>query len=165
MKLPRRLLAVVPFLRRREADPAAQLAKHVARPRTRTLAQMRWRQAYECGHPVIDGQHRQLFDIGDRLIDAVQRAHARERIESLLAELVEHIEEHFRTEEAVLARTGYPLSDEHLSIHDGLLQQAASLSGRYHERTVEAEELVSFVANDVVAAHIIQEDLKFALQG
>jgi hypothetical protein len=78
-----------------------------------SLIQLRWRKSFECGHPQIDAQHRGLFDIGDNLSNAAVKNKARDHIEFLLDELTEHIQEHFITEEAVMARTRFPLSAQH----------------------------------------------------
>jgi hemerythrin-like metal-binding protein len=149
---------------RTHRSAAALLARSVAKPKTDALRQMRWREAYDSGHPVIDTQHKKLFEIGDRLIHAVQRTHTRAKVEAILDELVEHIEEHFKTEEAVLAGSGHPITKEHLDSHVEMLEHAKSLRDRYRSRHVHMQELVSFIANDVVAEHIIKEDLKFSLQ-
>ena len=128
------------------------------------LVQIRWRSSFDCGHPVIDEQHRELFTIGNRLINAVLSRKPKVDIESLLRELVEHIRHHFATEEAVLARTRYPLTEEHQAIHRLLLTRARELEDQYHVGLVAVSDLVEFIAYDVISAHIVAEDLKFALK-
>jgi hemerythrin-like metal-binding protein len=128
------------------------------------LMNVRWRSSFECGHPVIDQQHRQLVNIGNELVAAVQARKAPREIELLLQELVEHIENHFATEEQILARTRYPLSGEHKKLHGQLLVQAAEIRDRYRAGHVALSEAVEFVFHEVVAVHILKEDLKFALQ-
>ena len=131
-------------------------------PRT-NLMMMRWHSSFECGHPVIDMQHQELFNISNVLINSVMERQPKVGTEYLLHELVEHIKDHFSSEEEVLIRTGYPLLEEHRAIHRGLLERALALEGRYREGLLPVSDLVGFVAYDVIAAHIIQEDMKFAL--
>lgn len=128
------------------------------------LMLIRWRQSYECGHPVIDTQHRELFDMGNELINAVLDGKPKAGIEYLLHELVEHVRDHFTSEEAVLRRTRYPHIEEHQALHRGLLQHAKDLEERCRKGVLPMSELVGFVAYDVIAAHIIHDDLKFALR-
>ena len=128
------------------------------------LVMIRWRSAFECGHPVIDRQHRELFNIGNELINSVLGRRPKHDIELLLRELVEHIKEHFATEEDVLSRTRYPLSDEHRNIHGNLLERARDLEERYRTGQLAVSDLVGFISYDVISAHIVNEDLKFALQ-
>lgn len=133
-------------------------------PATQMLMQLTWRESYECGHPVIDQQHKRLFHIGDKLINAVLKHKDREVVEDLLDELNEHIRHHFETEEAVMARTRFPLSDEHKDQHQALLDRAHELRQRYRNNEIEVGDLVGFIAYDVVTQHIVHEDRKFALK-
>jgi len=128
------------------------------------LMMMRWHSSFECGHPVIDMQHRELFNISNVLINSVMERKPKVGTEYLLHELVEHIKDHFSTEEEVLIRTRYPLLDEHRAIHRGLLERALELEERYRQGLLPVSDLVGFIAYDVIATHIIQEDMKFALQ-
>lgn len=123
---------------------------------------IRWSKALESGHPLIDRQHRQLFDIGNQVVAAVRTHEPRFIVEALLQGLIERIEEHFTTEEAVLARSGHPLSLEHQRAHDALLIRAGELLERYRENLVQAGELVGFINYDVILSHIVKEDTKFA---
>ncbi len=146
------------------SQPMTQLHADDGESSTQALMQIAWRKSFECGHPVIDGQHRALFQIGGRLINAVLKNQTRNHIESLLDELTTHIQEHFSTEEAVLARTRYPLTDEHKIHHTVLLKRAQTLRDRYRSGLLDLSELVGFIAYDVITEHIVKEDLKFALK-
>ena len=127
------------------------------------LMMMRWDSSFECGHPVIDMQHQELFNISNVLINSVMERKPKVGTEYLLHKLVEHIKDHFSSEEEVLDRTGYPLLEEHRAIHSGLLGRALELEGRYREGLLPESDLVGFIAYDVIAAHIVQEDMKFRL--
>lgn len=129
-----------------------------------SLMRLRWSSSFKSGHPVIDQQHSELFDIGNELITAVQGRKPKADIELLLHKLVEHIREHFATEEEVLARTRFPLSAQHMEIHRELLERAQDLKDWYRAGQLAVGDLVGFIAHDVIADHIIKEDLKFALR-
>jgi hemerythrin-like metal-binding protein len=127
------------------------------------LMMIRWDSSFECGHPVIDMQHRELFNISNVLINSVMERKPKLGIEYLLHKLVEHIKDHFSSEEEVLVRTRYPLVEEHRAIHRGLLERAVELEDRYRAGLLPTSDLVGFVAYDVIAAHVIQDDMKFRL--
>jgi hemerythrin-like metal-binding protein len=132
-------------------------------PRTQLML-MRWSSSFECGHPVIDMQHRELFNVSNEVINSVLDRRPKIGIEYLLHELVEHIKDHFVTEEEVLERTHYPALEDHRNIHQLLLGRATELEQRYREGLLPVSDLVGFIAYDVISTHIIQEDLKFALR-
>lgn len=127
--------------------------------KTRFL-QLSWRSAFASGHPVIDAQHRRLFGISNQLVNAVVGKHAKDEIEALLEELIDHVGEHFVTEEALLAKTAHPVSERHKEIHQALLTKARELRDRYCEGCVEGSDLIGFIVYDVVNEHITKEDLK-----
>lgn len=127
------------------------------------LVQILWKKAFECGHSLIDAQHRRLFGLGNELIAAVSTNSPAADIELLLDELIEHITEHFCTEEAVLAKTRHPISKEHQEIHRLLLVKATDLRNRLHNGLTVTSELVGFIVYDVITDHITKEDLKFAV--
>jgi hemerythrin-like metal-binding protein len=143
----------------RAAEPDGKLA---GKAPDSALVRLSWQPSFECGHAVIDAQHRRLFGIGNELINSVLTGKSEFDVEILLEELIDHITDHFCTEEAVLAKTRHPLSKEHQEIHRSLLTKATSLRDRYHAGEVIVRDLVGFIAYDVVTEHIIKEDLKFA---
>lgn len=126
------------------------------------LVRISWRSAYECGHPVIDEQHRQLFDLSNELINAVLEWKPKSHVEAMFNQLVDHITDHFCTEESILARSRNALTAEHQQIHRALLAKAVSLRDRYRQDDIEVGELVGFLVYDVVTQHIIRDDSKFA---
>jgi hemerythrin-like metal-binding protein len=126
------------------------------------LVQIFWQPSFECGHSVIDAQHRRLFGLGNELIKAVSTNKLLGDVEWLLDELVDHITDHFCTEEAVLAKTKHPMSREHQKIHRSLLSRATDLRDRYHSGRMLTIDLVGFIVYDVITGHITKEDLKFS---
>lgn len=162
--------ALVLLLRQRSRHALAQSVKRAAEPCTleddgeasAPLFQVSWRKAFECGHPVIDAQHRHLFVLCNEVINAVLSRQSDVDIEWLIEELIDHISDHFCTEEALLAKTRHPLSSEHQDVHRALLTKAKDLHRRFRDHQVLAAELVGFIACDIITDHITKDDLKFA---
>ena len=128
------------------------------------LVRIAWRSSFNVGHAVIDMQHRQLFELGNEIINAVLSRRSHGEIELLMQELVADIENHFDSEERIMAEHDAPLSEPHKEIHRTLLQKVKSYQDRFHRMELSVGELVGFIAYDVVSQHIIKEDLKFKPQ-
>ena len=69
---------------------------------------LHWLEAYECGDPTIDAEHRELFDLGNKLIAAAIEQYAepgmwQAALDAMLARLVQH----FQSEEELMAGCGY----------------------------------------------------------
>ncbi|MDD5366379.1 MAG: hypothetical protein PHR30_13655 [Gallionellaceae bacterium] len=121
------------------------------------LVSLVWRKEYESGHPFIDAQHRGLFESGNALLNSILEKQAKLDVELMLDELIEQVEKHFRDEEAMLARVQRPVDQEHEEYHRQLLVRARSLSESFHQDEMAVGELFEFIANDVVAQHIVME--------
>lgn len=128
------------------------------------LVEMVWRPAFEVGHEVIDRQHRRLFAIGNELINAIILRKSKDDIELTLDDLVNDIAEHFRSEEEILQALGRGVPELHLLSHQRLLAEIRALREKFHRGELQVGELVGFVAYDVIAQHIIKEDLDLPAQ-
>jgi hemerythrin-like metal-binding protein len=154
--------AAVWFMRKkhRESDrDVPRLANERSTPTsTRGFVELVWRRGYECGHPIIDAQHRGLFASGNELFDAILTNLPKREVERLLDELACDVEHHFQTEESILAVSDRGFAEAHKNVHRQLLEKANTLCTQYREGKVAAGELISFVVYDVVAQHIAKED-------
>lgn len=127
------------------------------------LVELNWNNSFDCGHPVIDAQHRRLFGLCNLVIDMMVRNVSASEIQQALAEIVDHVEDHFCTEERILARTKHPLSAEHKVHHSALLEKVRILMGQYSMHAAGEKDVVRFIAYDVIVGHILKEDLKWAV--
>jgi hemerythrin-like metal-binding protein len=121
-----------------------------------------WQEAYECGEPAIDGEHRELFRLANELIDAFlaggeEFAGVVRAYDSLLA----HIAAHFANEEALLAQRGYAGLDAHRRAHAGLLGRARDLRSTVASGGAGLGGMIEFLAGDVVARHLFKTDRDF----
>ena len=127
---------------------------------SRSALQLEWHEAYECGDPTIDGEHRELFALANQLIAAVMQgdpAPFRSALDALLA----HTQLHFANEEAILAAHSYADLEQHKRAHAGLLRRAAFLMERVDEGQATLGAIVEYLAQDVVARHLMVVDRAF----
>lgn len=78
---------------------------------------IRWTQDWSVGEPVIDDQHRELVDRVNALLEAVGQNRSRAEIANTMVFLEVYILRHFRDEERLMERTGYPLIEAHRLVH------------------------------------------------
>ncbi len=120
-----------------------------------------WHAAYECGHPVIDEQHRALFDDANQLLTAVLLEEGAGQISARIDALINDVVKHFQDEEVIFTAAGFPHADEHAKIHRKLVEQAAEVANRFHAGALDIGELFQFLAHDVVARHMLGADREF----
>jgi len=119
-----------------------------------------WLEAYECGDEVIDREHRELFEIANRVIAASLNG-TLAALMPVLDELIAHVAQHFRDEEALLEQRGYVKLEAHARAHAGLLARAAELRRAAAAGEASFGAVVEFLAGEVVARHLFTADRDF----
>jgi diguanylate cyclase (GGDEF)-like protein/hemerythrin-like metal-binding protein len=121
-----------------------------------------WQEAYECGEPTIDRQHRELFELSNVLLEASSKSQSSpQELNEALENVLAHIAQHFADEEVLLARYGYKGLDAHRRAHARLLARAGQLKASVAAGKATLGSLVDFLANTVVAEHLFKQDRKF----
>ena len=126
------------------------------------LVRLVWREAYESGQPQIDEEHRRLFDLANEAFDASFGSNASaEALPDALDRLLAHIAHHFEHEEQILAERGYARLAPHKMAHAALIARALELRAAVDRGQGSLGALVEFLANKVVAQHLIMADSDF----
>lgn len=120
---------------------------------------LEWSEAYECGNATIDAQHRDLFCRANALIDGMMAGGtgALPQLDALLAS----VGQHFADEEAILACLNYRDFTAHKRAHDALLKRAGWLRDRAAMGEASLGAVVEFVAQDMIARHLMTADRAF----
>lgn len=120
-----------------------------------------WHASYECGQPLIDQQHRALFESANSLISAMVDNWPISEIREVLALLLDEAVEHFSTEEALLREAGYVDAEAHRQIHNLLMARAQEVKERFLSGEDVIGEAFHFLVYEVIAQHMLTEDRKF----
>ncbi|HTH15296.1 MAG TPA: bacteriohemerythrin [Magnetospirillum sp.] len=104
-----------------------------------TVNRIEWTDEYKLGIPVIDREHRELLDVCNEFLDAVQHGEPIPRLAAILDRMLLLTRAHFVGEERMLDRHGYPGLAAHKAEHDHLLVQAEALKARYLDVSQEEE--------------------------
>jgi hemerythrin len=121
-----------------------------------------WSERFVTGHPYIDRQHRALIRQINELHDAVKEGRGTVQIGSVLGFLKSYTIQHFRDEELLMQRIGFPGYEDHKAAHESLLRRAAAWSAGSDP---ESDRLTSDVARTLsewLGRHILEEDMAWA---
>lgn len=141
------------------ADPARPEAGDV--PDGGSFIRLVWHASHECGNEIIDHEHRRLFALSNKLLASLVSGNPGACNLAAFTDLLDEVTRHFHDEEVILAAAGYPALEEHRRIHADLVAHTVRLSARQKEGALSIGELFNFLANDVIAQHMFQEDRKF----
>jgi hemerythrin len=155
------------------ADHWMYAAKQARRDRTRPVSDaaardpaerrpdILWHETYACGEPMIDAQHRELFDLANVIlgpeIETLEPAKLAEVVELLLTRVAEH----FQYEQAVLEASRYDECGLHRMEHDHLLIRARQVSEAVVSGQQSLGELRAFLVNSVILGHMLKDDRRF----
>lgn len=84
-----------------------------------------WDDEFVSGDDDIDRQHKDLFELTNRLVAGRDGGLSASQVRAVLAELKEHAVAHFRVEERLLEQHGYPDVQRHAESHDEFRQTVA----------------------------------------
>jgi diguanylate cyclase (GGDEF)-like protein/hemerythrin-like metal-binding protein len=120
-----------------------------------------WQGAYESGHEEIDRDHQALFDRANALLAAMLSGRPLDETSEIVDAFIREVALHFQNEEAIFTTAGYPEAAAHAEIHRELCAEAVGLTDRFRYGLLGASELFQFLAQDIVAKHILGADREF----
>jgi len=126
------------------------------------MSAIAWSGRYSVGVAAIDDQHRQLFEIMNKLDEAIEKNRGERVLTQVLREMVGYTQEHFAFEEKLLAEAGFPGLEAHQARHRRLIQEVERFD---YELNVEgrriSREVRDFLQHWLVN-HIAEEDQAYA---
>jgi hemerythrin-like metal-binding protein len=125
------------------------------------LLQLAWHPSFESGHPVIDEQHRALFQATSALLRAILGGRPMDEVSALLDSLTTSFIQHFHDEEAIFLDAGFPDAAEHMAAHRALMDRAGVLIDGFHSGQMSVAALFQFLAEDLIRQHILEADSRF----
>jgi hemerythrin len=114
---------------------------------------LEWKEAYALGHPEIDAQHKELFD----LISQVAAVQTPDQLKPVLMQLYKHTREHFELEEGLMRQAGFPGLTAHAGYHNALLTRLNTISQDVGKGLVDQAAL-STLMNDWALRHTQFDD-------
>lgn len=123
-----------------------------------------WNDAFKVGHPMIDSQHKRLFEIADELYNLVIAPQEKKDADTelVLQDCAKYVNFHFSCEEKLMHDTKYEEMEKHLNQHKAFTTYVASLMSDFSRGSkIDLEELYNFIS-DWLVKHITSEDKKLA---
>ncbi|MGB4333732.1 MAG: bacteriohemerythrin [Chromatiaceae bacterium] len=123
------------------------------------MKELVWDRTLSVGVPEIDEDHRKLVDLFNLLNRAVAEGASRDYTEALVDELISCTVWHFKHEERLMLKYGYPGLAEHRSEHTELIDSAQALQRKFQSgASPAASEDIEFVEH-WLTGHIYGADM------
>jgi len=92
-----------------------------------------WTPALSVGVENIDSQHKIWFEKADQLFEAGKTGKSKEVIAQMFDFLDDYTKQHFRDEEAYMAKINYPGIEEQKTLHKNFIAELAKLKKDFQE--------------------------------
>jgi hemerythrin-like metal-binding protein len=121
-----------------------------------------WQNEYSVEVGALDEHHRHIFQLLNRLHEAMLLAQGRAVLASLLDELIVCLRQHFAGEELLMQSFGYPESLVHELEHERLVGVLLEFREQFADRREQlVEPLVEFLEGWVIR-HILTVDRRYS---
>jgi hemerythrin-like metal-binding protein len=122
-----------------------------------------WKDEYSVGIEAIDQDHRKLLNLINQFQTAVLYRTGREFEEEAFDALVDYTRTHFRREEDLMEKYGYPDFEGHRDQHRKMIAQVEACMAQYtaEGRQVPLERAVAFL-QDWLITHINGTDQQYS---
>jgi hemerythrin-like metal-binding protein len=123
-----------------------------------------WDKSLLTGHQIIDEQHKQLFTTLMRLIEASNQGLAKDEIYKTLDFLSDYTIMHFKTEEDLQIKYGYPDYSLHKQSHDEFKTTTYNLIHTLRKKGPKKDliDIVVKTVGDWLTTHIKGNDIAMA---
>jgi hemerythrin len=120
-----------------------------------------WKEIYSVQNPMIDAEHKKLFEIAQEAFIDVDPLQKSIKIKNVLTKLYDYMKTHFKHEEEYMEEISYPKIQEHKKLHHKIIEDINSLVRRLPSLNEELfEKELAKLIDIALVHHIIQEDRK-----
>ncbi|MCB1183916.1 hemerythrin family protein [bacterium] len=114
------------------------------------------------GTDIVDRQHAQFFDLMNGLIEADATHVDPVQINGIIADLADYVQTHFRTEEELMERCGFPHLEEHQLMHAKFAARVEDFHRKFARGEIGIEHEILAYMVEWFTDHIRTEDARYA---
>jgi hemerythrin len=123
---------------------------------------LNWSDSYSVNVRELDTQHKKLIELINELHDGMKLGKGKEASGKVLNELVTYTGFHFKSEEKLFEKYGFPETIKHKRQHDDLVEQVMTFKKSFDEgHGVVTVDLMVFLKN-WLTNHILNTDKNYS---
>ncbi len=122
----------------------------------------KWLPEYSCSNESIDDDHKKLFDILNKLLEAMKERKSKEVLGQIILELSKYSEEHFEREEKIFLKSNYPNKDIHIQKHKEFVEKVNQLYKDYNSGKIALSLDTALFIKDWLVNHILKTDKEYS---
>jgi hemerythrin-like metal-binding protein len=115
-----------------------------------TMAIFTWDDSVALGIPIIDEQHKALFDWINTLNEAIESGDGSEAVGEIIWKLITYVTEHFGAEERLMISCNYPELAAHRQEHDQFVARLSEIQVSFIDGHEMGVNVLVFMVNWLV---------------
>jgi len=125
---------------------------------------MVWSKDLETGNTTVDGQHKDIFSLVNKVLEANTSLDRKDRTETAMNFLADYAVRHFASEEELMTASMYPQYNQHKQQHDDFVKEVIDFMGLYHKEgdTISVSETINNFVITWLKEHIMGSDKEMA---
>ena len=120
-----------------------------------------WSDEFSVGVKILDDQHKKFIAAISELINIVGTKPTKEKLDKIIAEILEYKKTHFATEENFFEDCNYDGAEEHIAEHRRFGEKLAVLQDRYKNAPVDFSFALADFLEDWLVDHLWNVDRKY----
>ncbi|MDD2853797.1 MAG: bacteriohemerythrin [Desulfuromonadaceae bacterium] len=124
------------------------------------MINVEWNESIEIGIPIIDAQHKVLFDLIKTLDGHVHQDSGTEAVANVIEKLIRYAAEHFSAEEKMMLSFRYPDLASHSKLHDLFISRVEGIQGDFNRGQQVNDSILDFLMNWLIT-HIMGADQEY----
>ena len=117
-----------------------------------------WKNEYSVGIGKFDEQHKSLVGLLNEIYDAMNEGKGKERLGSVLSDLVQYTKTHFASEEALMKLYDYPDHAAHKQKHESMAGHVQTLVKKFEDGEITNTNQITGFLKDWLSKHIMETD-------
>ena len=127
------------------------------------MSLVQWNASYSVQVAAMDSQHQRLFELINKLHDAMGQGKGNETLPEIFENLIQYTKSHFAAEEALLIRYKYPDFPAHKKLHDDLIAKVIQLQKQFLAGDLSVSIQTRDFLNKWLIEHIKGNDQKYGI--
>ena len=124
---------------------------------------LQWTEELVIDDGDIDREHRDLFQLSNRILSADRLGISKEEIAKLVAEYVDYMAVHFSHEEQLMHRERYPEKGSHIAAHDSFFVRLSDYMAAFETNDIDIKQRLSAHVGTYAWNHIQTYDKALAV--
>ncbi len=123
---------------------------------------LKWTEDLETSIPAIDREHKKLVGLINELYEAMREGKGNEMLGSIIGNLSRYTVTHFKNEEKIFEKFGYPQADNHIRLHQLFVKKVADFEEKFNSNKLSLTLEVLDFLKTWLADHIKGADQSYA---